>query len=569
MRLARSVGIKQVPLLWWALHQVPDSAPQLQAAAAEALAECAHSIITYLRRRNAQEEGKIFCGKLLYTCAGDDCTSTSYYTRPRELLQVLEASLEASYHASSTPDQGAVARLAERFVHAVQFNSDGDRVSSWCTGMALDACVQTGVPKGLRAEAGDSQYRLMGSDGSLSGPVAKLQRQGGTWALDALADAYLPPVGQAEGQPQGPAPPAELVRCTWVLARAGYASQTWFDSVVQVALTPELEAKASNRVWAELWAALAAVRHRPDDRLYCKMLSLISVEVEATADRRDAEGVAGEPGGQEPSKPARWLDAVSAASILRSVATLGVPADSGRLPHVLLRCVGGAGGRANLDGQTLAECVLSAVEVGSWVGCSPPVRRLLEELVGRWERGGYGLERDKVPVGQGLVALWRAQLELEAWERAAEGKGGASRVAELAQLLRGAGQQRGSRPRLVEAMEARARREQQLEAEKLAGTRGVRRVVGARRAIQRAGSWGAEEGGFAVRSVTVAAPVDELCCAVGVLVEMEGGRRVAVEVEGPREHLGARAVHPHTHGGGAAAVPAAGAGAGAGQRGAG
>lgn len=44
--------------------------------------------------------------------------------------------------------------------------------------------------------------------------------------------------------------------------------------------------------------------------------------------------------------------------------------------------------------------------------------------------------------------------------------------------------------------------------------------------------------------MTLAAPVEELRCAVGVMVEIEGGRRVAVEVEEQEEHI---ANEPYTH----------------------
>ncbi|GFR41515.1 hypothetical protein Agub_g2210, partial [Astrephomene gubernaculifera] len=59
--------------------------------------------------------------------------------------------------------------------------------------------------------------------------------------------------------------PQHFSNTAWALAKMGYSDQAWYEAVVTAASAPGAMQGASTQNWANLWYALALVRHRPPD----------------------------------------------------------------------------------------------------------------------------------------------------------------------------------------------------------------------------------------------------------------------------------------------------------------
>ncbi|PNH04316.1 hypothetical protein TSOC_009527 [Tetrabaena socialis] len=300
-----------------------------------------------------------------------------------------------------------------------------------------------------------------------------------------------------------------LANSVWALARMGYDSdQAWFESAVAAAVQLDTAEVFSPQHVSNIWYALALVRHHPAAAL-----------LESTAAASDM--LCTRATGQV------------CANLLWSLATLGVPYDP-RLVGVLLERLRGEVNEQNLANSLWALAVMGP-DVLSSHRCS--VEGLLRELVRRWnedEAGAIG--------GSGAVQfntlelrqLWQVQQELVHTDGCAE-------LAGILPADKGAGPQQST---LTNAMRCAA--EGQVDADQRTSDlqrRVVRMLVRLQR--QLASEQGQQQlaGAPCIVSVSGEQQVEGMVGRVDVVVELVGGRWVAMEVDGPTHFL---SNDPHT-----------------------
>ncbi|PNH12698.1 hypothetical protein TSOC_000340, partial [Tetrabaena socialis] len=301
-----------------------------------------------------------------------------------------------------------------------------------------------------------------------------------------------------------------LSNSAWALAKMGYGSdQAWFESAVAAAVQLGIAGVFAPQAVANLWYALALVRFRP----VAAYLEGTVAASELLRTRANGQGC---------------------TNLMCSLAILGIPYDP-RLVGVLLERLGELLPRGEeVNGQNLANSLWALAVMGPDVLSRhrSSVEGLLREVVRRWDGaealavGGSGA----LPFNTlGLTQLWQVQQELAH----ADGCG------ELAGILLAAGKGAGSRGPLTNAMRRAA--EEAAEADQSVSEL-KRQVVSALGRLQQRLASAAQAqrqpaGAPRIVSVRGEQQVEGMAGRVDVVVELAGGRRVAVEVDGPTHFM--------------------------------
>ncbi|KAG2497802.1 hypothetical protein HYH03_004073 [Edaphochlamys debaryana] len=288
--------------------------------------------------------------------------------------------------------------------------------------------------------------------------------------------------------------PQAISNSAWALATMGYADQGWYAAAVEAAGQPGAMQEAKPQEWSNLWYALALVRHQPaSGRL-----------LERTG---EAAGVL-----RKGTKAQECANLLWALANLRLYDERLLDALAGRLGELLGQ------DPKQVKEQELCNSLWALAVMGPDVLSrhSGLVEGLVREAERRWAAEGGRAYR-----GEELVQLWYAQLEL------AHVGGG-----EL-QCILGAGE--GVQGSLLRA--ARAEAESQAAEEVQASPFELQVASALQRLAERLGP------GTLV-SVQRGCVVPGLGRAADVVVELTGGRRVAVEADGPWHYFANRPRDP-------------------------
>ncbi len=297
-----------------------------------------------------------------------------------------------------------------------------------------------------------------------------------------------------------------LTNAAWALAKLEYGDQAWYAGCAAAALQPSFYKVAVRQCWAHLWWALAAARHRPADA----QLLLARTTDAMTAMRHQANGQ-------------------DCNNIVWALATLGL------YDSQLVRCLLGRLAELQPHGDASAQHfsnALWAVAVMGPVALSAHLQEvgaLLREVARRWQ----GFPGRAAFQEEHLRQLWHVQVELEAHP--------STDVRALAGVLPGAvssGLSLGSAMSLAKkrklALDSASRRvcnevalllqnlQQQQQQQREQPNHGSR--------IQ--SSCGLRLGPT-ITSLDVGGWVEQVARWVSVEVRLEGGRAVAVLVDGP------------------------------------
>ncbi|KAG2497857.1 hypothetical protein HYH03_004123 [Edaphochlamys debaryana] len=288
--------------------------------------------------------------------------------------------------------------------------------------------------------------------------------------------------------------PQAIANSAWALAKMGYADQGWYAAAVEAAGQQGAMKEAMPQAWSNLWYALALVRHRPASG---RLLERTAEAAGPLCQRGKGQGCA---------------NLLWALANLRLYDERLVGALAGRLGELLGQ------GPGELDAQGLCNSLWALAVMGPDVLSrhSGLVEGLLREAESQWAAEG-----GRAYTEEGLVQLWYVQLEL------VHVGGG-----ELQRIL-GAGE--GREGSLLGATRAAAEKAATEETRESAMERQVASAL--ERLAQRLGP------GTLV-SVQRGCVVPGLGRAADVVVELAGGRRVAVEVDGPSHFLANRARDP-------------------------
>ncbi|GFR41510.1 hypothetical protein Agub_g2204, partial [Astrephomene gubernaculifera] len=307
--------------------------------------------------------------------------------------------------------------------------------------------------------------------------------------------------------------PQDLSNTAWALAKMGYSDQAWYEAVVGAASAPGAMQGASPQDWANLWYALALVRHKPAD-------SFMEAASRDGLPRASSQGC---------------------ANLLWSLATLGLYDQ--RLVDALGERLGeqqgekGGKGPTNQDltNSLWALAVIGPDVLSRHIGL---VEGLLREVVRRWEpqEGGAGFLREQ------LTQLWQVQLELQHMSNGSGGGGVRPRngAKKLELILAGGACGQGS---LLQAMRTAAERDPTTSKLQQAAVRVLKQLQSTAGQDSPLSPASSSDPSSPILAILPEHPVEALCCRVDVVVELAGGRRVVVEVDGPWHFL---ANHPHT-----------------------
>ncbi len=479
---------------------------------------------------------------------GGDMTAALAVT---QLLQEVQRRLGPSRHTSATPKDGKA-----------EHGFKGPHLSNLLYGMALLQPYMDTVPP--------AQGGVKGSPAETVGPAVTAFANVSPFAAAANALA-----GEYVRQSFWGFKPQELANATWALAKMRHEDQGWFAAAVAAAQRPAFVSTAIPMHWAQLWYALALVRHRPPPGL-----------MECTAGALEGQ--------------VRRAEPQQYAMLLWSFAVLGVWEERlagvllGRLAELVERqqqqqgqgqgqgqgsASGGTGQVGSQAPMVVAEqnvtSALWAVAVtgrGALAAHAREVGVLLREAARRWEQGGG--RGPTVPFGiEELMQLWQVQLELEAMEGGEGGgpatlssillgarcgvagvataaPGGGSLRAVLEHAARTSGEVLGyaSASQLQRDVVAALRRLQRRQQEQqqfhdfpLPASEAQPHEEDMHVAVN---AYTATEGfrgsmaRLAITSVHHEAPVPALGSRVDILVRRSDGRVVAVEVDGPTHFLG-------------------------------
>ncbi|KAG2497928.1 hypothetical protein HYH03_004190 [Edaphochlamys debaryana] len=294
--------------------------------------------------------------------------------------------------------------------------------------------------------------------------------------LGFTAPAIVQPLALAAGKVANRMEPQSLANSAWALAKMGYTDQGWYAALLAAAEQPGILKGATSQTWSSLWYALALARHRPASR---KLLELTA----------EAAGVLQRSAFSQACANLLWALANLRLYDERLVDALAV-----RLGDLLVQ------DPKQLTGQDLANSLWAlAVMGGSALSRNGGlVEGLLREAERRWKEEGTGAFSKEE-----LQQLWQAQLELEAMGGGLAG--GALRAAVAKEASRLAAERAQSNASSAE-----------------------RQVAAALRRLQeQLGPLGA------ITAVQPGFEVEGLGRVADVVVELVGGRRVAVEFDGP------------------------------------
>ncbi|PNH01626.1 hypothetical protein TSOC_012471 [Tetrabaena socialis] len=310
-----------------------------------------------------------------------------------------------------------------------------------------------------------------------------------------------------------------VANSAWALGKLGHSSdQGWFAAAVAAAMRPGVLEEFNAQELSNLWYGLALARHRPEP-------AFLECTIEAS------EVLRTQAGGQE------------CANLLWSLATLGVPYDPWLVDVLLGRLVELLPQRGAVIAQDLTNSLwaLAVMGPGALSDHQRPVEVLLREVVRRWnssDAGDAGRGGRAGPFTSAAARqLWQVQEELVH----------ADGCSELAGILAG-GDGVGSRGSLLGEMQ-RAADEEGMEAERITSQL-QRQVVSALIRLQRRQPTNQRQSAGASRVVSVATElmVEGMVGRVDAVVGLAGGRRVAVEVDGPW-HFMANEPHARTKNG--------------------
>ncbi|KAG2497856.1 hypothetical protein HYH03_004122 [Edaphochlamys debaryana] len=282
-----------------------------------------------------------------------------------------------------------------------------------------------------------------------------------------------------------------ISNAAWALAKMGYVDQTWYTGAVKAAERPEVMRGAVPQAWSNVWYALALVRHQPASG------RLLERTAEAAGELRQG------------AKAQECANLLWALANLRLYDERLVEALAGRLGELLGQ------GSEHFTGQQLCNCLWALAVMGPDVLSrhSGLVEGLLREAERRW-----AVEGSVAFSEEDMVQLWQVQLEL------AHVGGG-----ELQRILLGAGE--GREGSLLGAAQDAAGR---VATDEVRASDMERQVT---TALERLATRSSPR---KIESIQVGFLVPELCRVADVVVELAGGRRVVVEVDGPWHFLANR-----------------------------
>ncbi|PNH03574.1 hypothetical protein TSOC_010352 [Tetrabaena socialis] len=349
------------------------------------------------------------------------------------------------------------------------------------------------------------------------------------WALAELGwrrswdPGFAPPLqlaAECKAQRFAGFKPQELSNSVWALAKMGYeGDQEWFAAAAAAAGRPGAMAGATAQNWCNLWYGLALVRHRPGDAFLDSSVEAFG-ELHARAEGREC------------------------ASLLWSLATLGVPYNPPLVGALLERLAGLLPQAGAVCGQELANSLWALAVMGpaALSRHRRPVEALLRGLVRRWDDAGPAMIRNgsagKPPAREELAwltQLWQVQQELMELE------GGRTKLSSIIAGAQCAGPQGcllGALTRAAAAWRLAADPPTSDLQQLVLSALGRLQQRLAREQLQQPGS------GPPIVSVSGEEQVEGMVGRVDVVVELAGGRRVAVEVDGPWHFL---ANEPYKH----------------------
>ncbi|PNH12398.1 hypothetical protein TSOC_000704 [Tetrabaena socialis] len=296
--------------------------------------------------------------------------------------------------------------------------------------------------------------------------------------------------------------PQELSNSAWALGKMGHdGDQGWFAAAVAAALRPDVIRGFNPQDWSNIWYVLALVRHRPDPAF------LESTVAASNVLRARANGQA-------------------CANLLWALATLGLPYEP-RLVGALVERLGELLQEGEVNAQILASSLWALAVMGPGVlfHHRRTAEALLREVVRRWDRAGALAFQDGSSAGAAsavayLTQLWQVQQELAH----------AGGCGDLAGIM-AAGGGDGSQGSLLGEMQRAAT--WGMEAAHTTSQLQQQVVSALGRLQRRLAAEQQPSGSSPILSVSEEEQVEGVSGLVDMVVELAGGRRVAVEVDGP------------------------------------
>ncbi|KXZ52868.1 hypothetical protein GPECTOR_8g25 [Gonium pectorale] len=306
----------------------------------------------------------------------------------------------------------------------------------------------------------------------------------------------------------------EIANAAWALAKMPRSGpepypqwyQGWYEAAVQAAMQPGFVGAAEVQAWSSLLYALGLVRHRPPAALLTLAAESAKLRTEANAQvcANCLWSLANLYGRLE------LLDGGSRAAVEALVGVL-----AGRLRELLLREAGGE--RPTVQGLCNSLWALVVMGTDALAPNGGLTRSLLDEVAQRWETEG----RDGFKVEE-LTQLWQVQLELSpdaVYSPGLQPESSGSGLLGCASLQ--------------QAMRNAAESQQQ----STAGSEFQQHVLKALAALQQARGEQPLGQRPAIASVQAEQWLPQLGRSVDAVVELEGGRQLAVEVDGPTHFL--------------------------------
>ncbi|GFR50854.1 hypothetical protein Agub_g13137 [Astrephomene gubernaculifera] len=493
--------------LWWAMSKAPNEVVM----EADGLL---HASAIFVRNMSAQQLNSQDCSNILLACA-------RLQRRQEHLLQHLAACL-----VQQLPSAKCQALANTLYTLAVL----------GCSGGEYAAAVQQLCSELRQRLMGPSARSFVPQDlSSILWALERLRPNGREELVQALA-AECKRRSFAGFNPQG------LSNAAWALAKmgcgeafasSGHQQQDWFKAAAIAASAPGAMSGANAQEWSNLLYAFALLRHRPGPGLLQAVQAEVHLEVlHNSANSQDC------------------------ASLLWSLAILGLHEQ--RLVDVLGERLGEllqgvSKGKEGLSEQGLTNSLWALAVMGPDVLSrhSGLVKGLLREVVRRWEQEGKAIfEREE------LVQLWQVQQELG---HMSSGRGSGK---QLSRILAAADGERSTS--LLCAMEhavetrrvaddntASPIQEQltqtlaQLQRQLASSPALVGQTASMSNKNASSNVTGSTTTGPTILSIQQKRQVDGISGCVHIVLEVEGGRRMAVEIYGPLNFLACHR-HPKT-----------------------
>ncbi|GFR50855.1 hypothetical protein Agub_g13139 [Astrephomene gubernaculifera] len=487
--------------LWWAMSKAPNDFVE----EADGLL---HASAIFVRNMSTQQLNSQDCSNILLACA-------RLQRRHDPLLQQLAACLVQQRPSAKCQDlANSLYALAVLGCTGGEYATAVQQLCSEVHQRLLGPSARTFVPQNLS---------------NILWALERLRPDGREELVQALA---------AECQRRSFAGfnAQDISNAAWALAKmgcgeasapSGRQQQDWFKAAAIAASAPGTMSGANSQDWSNLWYALALVRHHPGPSLLQAVQAEVHLEVlHNSANSQDC------------------------ANLLWALATLGLYEQ--RLVDVLVKRLGellqGASkGREGLNEQGLPNSLWALAVMGPDVLSrhSGLVEGLLREVVRRWQQEGKeSLTRE------GLVQLWQTQQELK---HMSSGRGNGR---QLHRILAAANGER--KTPLLDAMERAVEEERVADdnavspiQEQLTQTLAQlqRQLASSPALVGQTASTCSKNAssnvtgssctttGPTILSIQQKQPVDGTSGCVDIVLEVEGGRRMALEIYGPSNFL--------------------------------